>query len=547
MAAASTSAHDELLHTRRRMVDDLLAELREQARVAGDSREVVLIETHISWVLLGREVYKIKKPITLPFLDFSQFEARERACRTEVQINRRLAPRVYLGVVPIRKRSDGRYSFCAGGPVVEWAVRMKRLDESRRADHLLAAGRLDAARVDVIAAALAAFHADCPASVRIAHYGLPEAIERNVRENFSSLRGTRVDLIPAGAMDEIERWQFAFLRGRADVFESRMRAGFVRDGHGDLRLEHVFLNEVGDDLEVIDGIEFDERYRYGDVCADIAFLAMDLARFGHVDLAERFIATYARATNDFDLYSALDFYESYRACVRAKISASGAAARWAPEPIRRSAAADARRYLLLAQSARRRPIIPPVLISVAGGIATGKSTLAERLALELSAPIVDADRTRKFMLGRPPTKHLPAEAWQGAYDPAFTRRVYDEVLRRAGVVLASGRPVIIDASFRAAESRMAARALASTYNVPLRVLECVAPMDICRERLAQRAAFASVSDARPELLDAFTAGFEPIVELPEPEHLKVDTSGSGGDPVEQARRAIDTWPRGLVS
>jgi predicted kinase len=347
-------------------------------------------------------------------------------------------------------------------------------------------------------------------------------------------------------MDDIERWQLAFLRGRSDVFENRMRAGSVRDGHGDLRLEHVFLNQADDDLEIIDGIEFDERYRYGDVCADIAFLAMDLARLGRVDLAERFIATYARTTNDFDLYAVLDFYESYRACVRAKISASGAAARWAPEHIRKAAAADARRYLLLAQSARRRPIIPPVLVAVAGSIATGKSTLAERLALELSAPIVDADRTRKFMLGRPPTEHVSAHAWEGAYDPAFTKRVYDEVFRRAGVVLSSGRPVIIDASFRAAESRLAARALASEHNVPLRVLECVAPTEICRERLAQRAAFANVSDATPELLDAFTARFEPIVELPVSEHVKIDTSGTGGDPIEQARRVIDTWPRGLV-
>jgi uncharacterized protein len=546
MAAASSAGSDELLETRRCMVDDLLAELRTQAQRAGDRREVTLIETHISWVLLGREVYKIKKPVRLPFLDFSPFEARERACRTEVHINRRLAPRVYLGVVPIRRRRNGNYSFGAEGPVVEWAVRMRRLDDAQRADRLLAEGHLDTDRIDLIASTLAAFHADCPTGPRIAHHGLPEAIERNVRDNFVALRSAKLDLVPAGALEEIERSQFAFLHGRRDVLEGRMLGGAIRDGHGDLRLEHVFMHETGDDLEIIDGIEFDERYRYGDVCADLAFLGMDLARLGRVDLAERLIATYARAANDFDLYAVLDFYESYRACVRAKISAAGAAAHGVSDAIRDAAMADARRYLLLAQSMRRRSLLPPVLVAVAGGIATGKSTLAERLALELSAAIVDADRTRKFMLGRAPSEHLSAKAWQGAYDPAFSRSVYDEVLRRAGVVLASGRPAIIDASFRTARARTAARELASAHNVPFRLFECVAPKEICRERLARRATTESVSDATPELLDAFSAGFEPIVELPEPEHTRIDTSGVAPEPIERARAILDFWPPGLV-
>src|SRR6478735_8306100 len=125
MAAATSS--DELWSIRRRMVDDLLRELRERAASSGEDREVRLIETHISWVLLGPEVYKIKKPVSFPFLDFSSFEERERVCRNEVRINRRLAPRTYLGVVPIRRRADGRFTREAGGPIVEWAVRMKRL------------------------------------------------------------------------------------------------------------------------------------------------------------------------------------------------------------------------------------------------------------------------------------------------------------------------------------------------------------------------------------------------------------------------------------
>jgi aminoglycoside phosphotransferase family enzyme/predicted kinase len=525
------SATSEILTSRRALVSDLLAELRRQSQAAGDRRPVSLVETHLSWVLLGQEVYKIKKPVTLPFVDFSSFEERERACRAEVSLNRRLAPRTYLGVVPIRK-SRGRYTFAADGPVVEWAVRMRRLDEADRADVRLKSGALGAAHIDRLATTLVAFHADSTRTRKLARVGSPEAIERNVADNFAALRTAGEDVAPHALLDEIERWQRSFLRGHEDRFERRMIDGSVRDGHGDLRLEHVFFRDP--DFEVIDCIEFDDRYRVADVCADIAFLAMDLARLGRVDLAERFVATYARTANDYDLYGVLDFYESYRACVRAKIAVLSA-----PEEVRR--------HLLLAQSARRRSALQPVLVAVAGNIASGKSTLAERLAEALSAPIVDADRTRKHMLGLGPTDHASSSgAWSGAYDLAFSEQVYAEVLRRAGVVLASGRPVIVDASFRSSEARARARALASELGAPFRLLECVAAPSVCKARLAARERLKAVSDATPEIFDAFAEKFERITELPEPEHARIDTSGEPDASLEQARRIVATWPRGLV-
>jgi uncharacterized protein len=185
-------------------------------------------------------------------------------------------------------------------------------------------------------------------------------------------------------------------------------------------------------------------------------------------------------------------------------------------------------------------------VAVAGGIASGKSSLAERLGEEMSAPIVDADRTRKHMLGLAPTAHAASGAWKGAYDQTFSGRVYDEVLRRAGIVLASGRPVILDASFRTAEARAAARELAATYGVPFRLLECTAPLEVCRARLQARDQATSVSDATPEVLDAFVAGYEPIAELSPTEHVRIDTSGSLEDALGQAKREIATWPEGFV-
>ena len=544
MAAVAT--HEEIWTTRRRLVDDLLAELRERAAAAGDQRPVELVETHISWVLLGPEVYKIKKPVVLPFVDFSSFEARERACRTEVRINRRLAPRTYLGVVPIRRRADGTFTLRAGGAIAEWAVHMVRLDEARRADVLLERGDLQREHVDALAVAVAAFHADAPSTPRIARYGAPELVERNVRDNFASLRACDVELVSEEVLREIERWQCSFVSDHRESFERRRVDGAVRDGHGDLRLEHVFLHAHDQDFEIIDAIEFDDRYRFADTCADVAFLAMDLARMGRVDLAERFLAVYARTANDFELYRLVDFYESYRACVRAKIAATTLTGPKSSDEVEAKARGDARRYLLLAQAARRRSVLDPVVVAVAGGIASGKSSLAERLGEELSAPIVNADRTRKHMIGLAPTAHASAGAWQGAYDVGFSERVYEEVLRRADAVLASGRPVIIDASFRSASARRAARDLARAHGAPFWLLECTAPLELCRLRLAARDASSSVSDATTDILDSFYKAYEPIEELDVTEHVRIDTSRDVEDAVRQARRVIETWPRGLV-
>lgn len=512
----------------------------------GDDREVHLIETHISWVLIGPTVYKIKKPTKLPFLDFSTFEQREHACRMEVRINRRLAPRTYLGVVPIRRRPDGRFTLGPSprGAIVEWGVQMIRLDDEDRADVLLATGKLGIRQVDDIALALAAFHADSPSRPQISRFGAPDVVERNVVDNFAALRSSPESFVSEEAMAEIERFQLTFLRDGRALFEDRMAEGAVRDGHGDLRLEHVFFRSAGDDLEVIDAIEFDDRYRFADVCADVAFFAMDLERLGRVDLAERFLATYARAANDFELYRLVDFYESYRACVRAKISSAAVAD--AAESRVGVASAEARRYLLLAQSARRRNVLAPVLVVVAGGIASGKSTVAEKLSEELSAPIVDADRTRKFMIGLAPTAHAKSNAFQGPYDPSFSKHVYAEVLKRADAVLSSGRSVILDASFRTASARAAVRELALKHGVPFRVIECVAPIEQCRKRLAERDVRSSVSDATTDVFDSFVADYEPITELSDVEHLKVSTSGSVADAVSQVKHVIETWPRGLV-
>ncbi len=523
--------------------DDLL---RASAYPGCPQGDVQLAETHISWVfLVGGDVYKVKKPVDLGFLDFRTPEKRKAACEAEVRLNARLAPRVYLGVSPVRRGPDGLHTLTGEGEVVDWAVHMRRLDDRTRADELLARGELRGESIDTIARQLVEFHAAARCDAETSRFGTPEAVEANVLENFAQ---TQRDLTrhvrPAEAL-EIEVQQTTFIHDHGDVFQARIDAGRVRDGHGDLRLEHVYVD--GRRATIIDCIEFNDRFRFADVCADVAFLSMDLAWHGHVDLAERLLARYARESNDFDLYAVVDFYESYRAYVRAKVSMLLAADEGASEALRERANAEARRYLLLSLSAGRRSLVPPMLVCVGGIVASGKSTIADHLGNELGAPVVEADRTRKHMLGVDPGVHLEGGTWSGAYDPAFTERVYAELLRRAAAVLASGRPVVLDASFRSREMRRMARALAERYRVPFRFVECRASAEVSRERLARRDVEAGVSDARVSLLEEFRSHFEAPEEIAPGERVVLDTTRPLEDSLAQLRGAMQTWPAGLVA
>ncbi len=501
-----------------------------------------LVETHISWVLLGdHDVWKLKKPVDFGFLDFTSVEQRQRACEAEVVLNRRLSPNVYLGAVPVTAgpRLGGP------GPALDWAVHMRRLPDRDRADIRLAEGRLSHDQLVAVAERVAAFHATARSDAETAAFGTVASIAANVQENFEQTRGSVGHYLAPELANEVEAFQLGLLQRHPQPFERRVAEGHVRDGHGDLRLEHVYISDAGA-IEIIDCIEFNERFRFGDVCADIAFLAMDLSRLGHVELSEACLAAYARAADDYDLYAVVDFYESYRAFVRGKIASIVAEGERVPPRVRQRARTEARRDYMLAAAARRRSLLSPTLVAVGGIIATGKSTVAEAIARDRSAPIVDADRTRKHLVGAQPTDKINDAAFEGAYTPAMTQRVYAEVLRRAAEVLRSGRPVVVDASFRARGFRQRARELAREFGVPFRFVECRAPAEVCRKRLEVRAQQRSVSDGRIEIFDDFVASWEGVTELPADEHLVLDTARPIEDNLDVVReRALPSWPSGL--
>jgi uncharacterized protein len=508
--------------------------LRADAYPPPTPGRVDLVVTHISWVFLtDHDVWKVKRPVDYAFLDYTTLERRQHFCHEEVRLNRRLAPDVYLGVVPIRRGPAGP-TLTGDGPIVDYAVHMRRLPDAASADALLRSGALTHDHLWLVATTLARFYAASPAT---AHYGAVETIGANVTENFDQVRPFVGRFLSAATFDAVRDWQVGFLKRHADRFQARIDRDRVRDGHGDLRLEHVYFE--GPTPLVLDCIEFNERFRMGDVASDAGFLAMELDARARPDLAASFLGRFALESNDYDLYDVVGFYLSYRAWVRAKVAAFLAADPSTPGDKAARKAREASQLFTLAERYARAPAAPGPpgpLVAVGGIIGTGKTVQAEALARALALPVVSSDRTRKWLAGVEPTERAPATA----YEPDFSRRTFDEVFRRADVVLKSGRGVILDATFRGRDLRHRARELARQHGCRFLFVETTCDDATLRERLRRRAAGPSVSDATEPLLARMRAEFEPVTELLGAEHLAVRTTEPVATRVEAVRRALES-------
>jgi len=508
------------------ITDDLL---RPDAYPQATS-QVSLRTTHASWVFLtDGEAWKVKRPVDLGFLDFRTAEARRRACEDEVRLNRRLAPgvSVYLGVQPVHA-GPGGLSLRAGGPVVDWAVRMRRLPDGASAAALLEAGRLGPAHLAALAGKLAEFLAAARPAPEL---GAPEILRGNVDENFAQVEPFVGDVVARATAADVRAFQLDVLAAHRDRFAARVGEGRIREGHGDLRLEHVYFLPPPDGVVAIDCIEFNERFRCGDAAGEAAFLAMELEAARRPDLAAGFLARFAEASDDFGLYGVVDFYLSYRAWVRGKVAAFLAADPAAEAALRARKRDEARRRFALARSFLGVPADTPFVLAVGGVIGSGKSTVAAALGEELAAPVVSSDRTRKAIAGLAPTER----GGPALYTGAAIERNYAEVLRRARLVAESGRGVILDATFAERRWREEAAEMARAAGARFVHVETTCrDRAVLRARLAERGRTASVSDATEAELEKVLLRDEPVRADEPGTHVAVDT---GGDP-QAARAAV---------
>jgi aminoglycoside phosphotransferase family enzyme/predicted kinase len=505
------------------------------------------LETRLSWILMaGSEAWKLHKAVHAVSDQEDELTARRRACERELARAPLHAPGVYLGLVPITRRPDGGLRLGGEGEIVDWSIHMRRLPERDRADRRVEAGRLGDEDIQHIAEHLAAAHASAAVDAKVASYVTPEIIA--VRIGWAFGRGDHLapaDIAAAG-LHHVEAWQRRFVNRHGDLLERRREAGRIRDGHGDFCLENVY---VGDDGRVaaVDGAKRDLAFRLADVAADVATFSLDLALHGRTDLAERFIAAYALAADDFDLYSVIDFYESCRASLEA-----GSADRLRADPnaspaLRERAGERAVRYTRAALAFGRRPFLPPMLVALSGLVATGKSSVGAAIARQIAAPIVSADATRDFMLYESGGEDALHEAdWVRHFRPGFREDVYDEVFLRAECVLTSGRPVVIDGCFGTRTQRARARALAQHFDVPFFFVECTAEPEVLAARLREREREAGLPiDAWQRIAEDFRGRWEPVDELSEGEHVVVDTGRPLAETVRLLEAHLPVWPEEL--
>jgi aminoglycoside phosphotransferase family enzyme/predicted kinase len=501
-----------------------------------------LVQTHISYVFLaGEHVYKIKKPLRFSFLDFSTLRLRRHYCAEEVRLNRRLAPHMYRGVVSVCP-ADGTYRLAAEDDpqAIEYAVHMNRIPDDRILTALLDTGRVSDEMIDALADRLAAFHAAAAHSPAITANGDPERIGNLLEENFSAVRPFRDRIISAFDDDAIRSFSGNFLSAQKALFRRRQRQHRIRDCHGDLHSEHICFT---DPLVIFDCIEFNERFRHCDVASEIAFLAMDLDYHERPDLAERFASHYCEVTGDAEVLRLLAFYKCYRAYVRGKVDSLKSAEEDVDPGDRKTAFRSAERHFALAY--RYTWADDPRLVVIGGLSGTGKSTLASALSTRTGFERINSDVVRKELAGLSPN-HRPSEAevsW--LYGAAQSERTYGALYERASKALATGRGVILDATFQRRADREIARSLASGQGVAHLIVECRASEEEVRTRLRQRERRGDdPSDADWNIHLRQREAYEPLADAETRDSLRLDTSAPREDLCRRIERALRARPPG---
>jgi aminoglycoside phosphotransferase family enzyme/predicted kinase len=473
----------------------LVGGLMDPAAYGDGVTRIRTAETHISWVFLtGRHAYKIKKPLKLDFLDFSTLELRKEFCEEEVRLNRRLAPNLYLGVVPI----GGTPNTPRVGtePAIEYAVKMREFPESARLDRRLDDESLPAA-LRRFAAHLARFHAALP-PLSPAHAS--DAASDAMRDNFAALE----ERVPSSELEPARAWVASQAARVAASIDARAARGRYRDCHGDLHLENLLLDSG--EVVAYDALEFDAKLREIDVASETAFLVMDLLAHDRTALAYDFLSHYLEDSGDYDGLEVLRFYLVHRAFVRAKVRAIKAAQKKAESG--RDALAP---YLALARDLVT-PRAPRLLITH-GLSGSGKTHVTGALQGPLAAVRARSDLERKRLHGLGATARSRSPVGGGLYDAAATRQTYERLAEIAASALGNGFSAIVDATFLNRPERDRFAALAERLGAHFAILDCAAPESVLRRRVAAREkAGSDASEAGLAVLDAQLATRDPLGE-----------------------------------
>jgi len=477
-------------------------------------------ETHISKVFLtGDYVYKIKKPVNLEFLDFTTLEKRRYYCRQEVILNRRLTHNVYLDVVAISFKNEKYYLSDSNNPV-EYAVKMRQLPDNRSMVHLLKKAKIDRNDIEDLALILSNFYSQGPSVEHIHSSGAWKNIQENCEENFKQTMVFAGEILDKRIFQIIQSATLSFLRRRKELFDNRSESGKIRDCHGDLRTGHIYFADDG--IQIIDCIEFNDRFRYHDIASDMAFLAMDLDYEGFPQIDSLFLNAYVKYSNDQDVFVLIDFYKCYRAFVRCKVNCMRLQEGGLTEQIKRKLLKETMKYLDLAYQYAVK-FTRPTLWVVCGMPGSGKSTISRELSRMFGIKTLNSDVIRKELFGMKPVDPSDMPFEEGIYSKGASGLTYGKLLLLAQEEIEKGKSVILDATYGNKHHRDEVLRMARDKDSNIIFVECVLKEKLLKERLSNRKTNFSVSDARLPHFEYFKKRFEPLNEVGDAMHICVDS------------------------
>ncbi len=497
--------------------------------------EVMLIETHISWVFLaGDFAYKVKKPLNFGFLDFSSLAKRQHYCQEELRLNRRYSKNIYLALTQIGGSPDA--PVINGVPALEFAVKMRRFPQDCQLDRMLAAGQLHSRHLIAFAKKIAALHQQAASAGAGTPYGCANAVIDPVLENFTQIspfvKGTDAEQ----QLAKLEQWTREACEALQPVIRQRKDDGFIRECHGDVHLANMawFDNQP----LLFDCIEFNENFRWIDVVNDIAFLAMDLDDREQTVLGWLFLNCYLQETGDYQGVSLLNFYKTYRAMVRAKVTCLRLAQGDLDATQRLQAERLFQSYLDLAE--KYTLTHATTLIITHGLSGSGKSTFSSQLASLVGGVHLRSDLERKRLHGLAATAESGSPVGGGIYSANAFAQTYNRLRDLACVVLRSGLPVIIDATFIKGHQRNLFSQLAGQLQVPLIILDFQLTEGELRRRVEQRAQSATgdASEAGIEVLEYQLEHAEPLTSSEKQQVITIHPDSSAAEVADTLRAVV---------
>lgn len=464
-------------------LEQLIAALHNLSVYPHEVKDVSVIETHISWVVLtGMYAYKIKKPIKFSFVDFSTLEKRQFYCKEEMRLNSRLAPNLYIKVVAITGSHENP-SFDQSGDAIEYAVKMRQFPQSSLLSYLSIHNQLSKKNIDDMAREISDFHLRIDRMPSNTVLGSPEDIHRWVNDNFEQIESNLTDKKHYSSLKSVKGWSENEYHKKYNQLQQRRENKFIRECHGDMHLDNMVLIE--DKVTIFDGIDFNEHLQWIDVISEIAFVTMDLSNRGHPEYASRFLNLYLQHTGDYQGLSVLKYYLVYRAVVRAKVALLRIAQKQLSTIEQETIQQEFNSYLKLASQYITDN--KNALVITHGFSGSGKSTHTEKLLEPLSAIRVRSDIERKRLYGFESSERTQPSINKGIYTAQSSRETYERLADLSKIILTSGFTVIVDACFLNHELRLMFRKLAEELTVPFIILDFQASEDTLKQRITLRA------------------------------------------------------------